>query len=153
IDPSGKREHIFYHQKRSASGGWLDVDANAEATTNRPVENIRWGCGKAPVGTYEVFVHHYANKSGGRNPTDFEVRILYDNEVKEFKGDKFKVSTKQMRHIHTFHLRPELRLAVPKEVTVNQGGKNRLGIEIERKRLSEDVKVTFTSAVEGVTFP
>jgi hypothetical protein len=59
-DPSG--EEVWYHNPGPvASGGYLDVDANAacrEALVN-PAENIVWPSGSAPSGTYQVRVAVY----------------------------------------------------------------------------------------------
>src|SRR6201984_866960 len=41
VDPNG--EEIWYQYKRSASGGELDIDANAQQPfTSEPAEHIRW---------------------------------------------------------------------------------------------------------------
>jgi hypothetical protein len=86
IEPGGA--HIFYRNRRSEqTGGELDVDANADPLnrTNRPVENIYWRPGKAPQGTYEVYVHHYANH-GAPDPTPYTLRIVANGRVREFRG-------------------------------------------------------------------
>ena len=57
VCPSGERIHGG--NKKSACGGELDVDANVRAETRKPVENVFWEEGKAPSGTYQVYVHHY----------------------------------------------------------------------------------------------
>ena len=81
-----QQEHISFLRRRASTGGELDVDMNAGPPfTLEPVENIFWPKGKAPPGTFEVYVDHYANY-GARDPTAFEVAILVDGEVKQFKG-------------------------------------------------------------------
>ena len=102
IDPSGKR--IFYNDKRSSTGGELDVDMNAqEPFSNQPVENIFWPPDGAPAGEYKIFVNHYAIHAAV-NPTDFTVGIKHGDTVKEFKGT---VSNQEMETIYTFTMAPE----------------------------------------------
>lgn len=83
IDPAGA--HISYRNRESPSGGALDVDANADFMTERPVENIYWPPGHAPRGDYQVYVHHYANKSAP-DPTPYTLRIVMNGRVREFRG-------------------------------------------------------------------
>ena len=85
IEPTGA--HISYLNRRSPSGGELDVDANADPLrrTNRPVENIYWPPDNAPQGVYEVYVHHYANH-GDPDPTPYTLRIVIRGRVKECTG-------------------------------------------------------------------
>ena len=58
-DPGGAT--ICHSQPSSPSGGWLDVDSNAdcETATTDPVEEIVWPTGMAPAGTYSVAVDYY----------------------------------------------------------------------------------------------
>ncbi|CUU02956.1 MAG: hypothetical protein N2045_04620 [Fimbriimonadales bacterium] len=83
IDPTGA--HISYRNRQSPSGGELDVDANADFMTDRPVENIYWRPGHAPQGDYQVYVHHYANK-GAPDPTPYTLRIVMNGRVREYTG-------------------------------------------------------------------
>ncbi|MFN3689590.1 MAG: YfaP family protein [Fimbriimonadales bacterium] len=85
IDPAGN--HIWYRQRRSPTGGELDVDANADPlrATDRPVENIYWAPGDAPEGTYQVYVHHYANH-GAPDPTRYTLRITANGRTRVFEG-------------------------------------------------------------------
>jgi hypothetical protein len=84
IDPSGDR--IFYRQKQSSSGGELDVDMNASAPLSRqPIENIFWPTGAAPLGRYQVLVHHYRNH-GGADPTPYRVEVTIHGTTRTFEG-------------------------------------------------------------------
>ena len=47
VCPSGERIHGG--NRESACGGELDVDANVRPETKKPVENVVWPEGKAPV--------------------------------------------------------------------------------------------------------
>jgi hypothetical protein len=79
LDPNN--EKLWYSNKRSRSGGVLDVDMNARATTLRPVENVFWASGRAPRGKFRVKVVCY--KYRGRNGTKvpFRVRMKIDGRV------------------------------------------------------------------------
>lgn len=84
IAPSG--EHIYYAHKRSACGGWLDVDMNVRGETTTPVENIRWARGAAPRGRYRVFVQNYRFHEPAQHPTPFKVEVEISGEVYHFIG-------------------------------------------------------------------
>jgi hypothetical protein len=80
-----QRQQIWYNEKRSSCGGWLDVDANAACrnTTLAPVENIRWEAGKAKPGRYQFFAKTYQfyNNPG---PIAFRVEIKVGDQVLSF---------------------------------------------------------------------
>lgn len=84
IPPSG--QEIYYAHKKSSCGGWLDVDMNVRGETTKPVENVRWAKGKAPRGTYKVYVQNYGFKEPKHAPTDFKVEIEINGQVKHFEG-------------------------------------------------------------------
>lgn len=74
-EPSG--EVIYFSQRRSRSGGELDVDANAGGgATLEPVENIYWPRRGAPAGRYAVFVHYFA-RYDAQDATSYGVSIQY----------------------------------------------------------------------------
>jgi pSer/pThr/pTyr-binding forkhead associated (FHA) protein len=94
LDPRG--EEISFSNRRSRSGGELDVDRNAScgSTTSNPVEHIVWESG-APHGQYKVGVHHYAS-CGPVDPTPFDVEIGYGGHRHALtgsvsRGDPLKV--------------------------------------------------------------
>jgi hypothetical protein len=150
IEPSGNE--IFYANRRSATGGELDVDMNAGgAITNRPVENIYWPKGKTPSGKYQVFVNHYANH-GGKDPTNYKVSVLAGGSRREYSG---KISRGQpKRLICEFEVQPggpDLRLAVSPEVIVNQGSNNQLKMRIARPKGAGPVTVRFDGDLRGIT--
>ncbi len=59
FEPSG--EEIWYADRNSATGGYLDTDANAGCSERRtaPQENVTWPSGKAPKGSYRISVVVY----------------------------------------------------------------------------------------------
>lgn len=84
VDPSG--EEIYFGNKRSASGGELDIDANASPANmmRRPKENVYWRFGGAPEGQYKVNVKLYCLRES--LPIPFKVKAKYGSEVKHFAG-------------------------------------------------------------------
>jgi hypothetical protein len=78
------REHIYFGDKRSRCGGWLDIDMNVSGETTKPIENIRWPKGSAPPGRYQVYVQNYRFHEQDRRPTPFRVEF-------EINGDVFRV--------------------------------------------------------------
>ena len=83
VPPSG--EEVFYAHKKSACGGWLDVDMNVRGETEKPVENIRWARGQAPAGRYKVYVQNYAFHEK-RSPTPFKVELEVGGKIQHFEG-------------------------------------------------------------------
>ena len=156
IEPSN--EEIFYARRRSRNGGELDIDMNASgAVTTKPVENIYWPKGKAPMGKYRVFVNHYANH-GGKDPTDYKVSILIGSKRQEFSGQISRGQPKRL--ITTFDVNPssfegsdtpELRLAVSPELIVNQGTKNQLRIRLARSNAPGPVTVRLDGDLNGIS--
>ncbi len=72
VDPTGAE--IFYSQRRSPSGGELDLDSNAACRIDGVRnENITWPVGRAPRGRYTVRVDYWS--SCGVSRTNFTVRI------------------------------------------------------------------------------
>ncbi|CEK12689.1 YfaP family protein [Chthonomonas calidirosea] len=102
VDPSGVR--IWFMHRRSPTGGQLDVDANAsvEHLTSTPVENIFWPYGEAPLGTYRVFVHYYANH-GDPDPTAFRCRVMVRGNIKQYQGSLWPHQTVE---VTDFTVRP-----------------------------------------------
>ena len=87
---------IFYRNPTSASGGRLDVDANAGCRnlTSQPVENIYWPSGGAPRGSYVVAVNYF-QQCNDVAATPFTVRVLVDGRVQTFSGSVSTVGETQ----------------------------------------------------------
>lgn len=84
ICPSG--EEIWYANKRSRCGGWLDVDMNVHGETTKPVENIRWKTGDAREGRYLVYVQNYRFHEPKAGATEFQVEVEINGEIEHFSG-------------------------------------------------------------------
>ena len=84
ICPSG--EEIYYRHKRSMDGGELDVDMNVRGETTKPVENIYWLKGGAPLGRYQVFVRNFRYHERSKKTTNFQVELWVNNEVTHYEG-------------------------------------------------------------------
>jgi uncharacterized protein YfaP (DUF2135 family) len=99
VDPNG--EEICYLHERSASGGELDVDANAGCggSLSSPVENIFWPYGEAPHGRYRVFVEYF-DECNNEGPTAWRVRTKVDGRVRSFSGTVSLEGEKD--HVTTF---------------------------------------------------
>lgn len=82
IPPS--KEEVYYAHKRSACGGWLDVDMNVRGETSKPVENVRWARGQAKAGRYKIFVQNYAFKERDHDATPFRVEVEVNGEIRHF---------------------------------------------------------------------
>jgi len=88
--PAG--EHISYQNRRSADGGYLDVDMNAGSHNSKePVENVFFGDAtkgiEAPRGKYTVVVQNYGYHEPERSmPVPFRVFVRKNGEVAEYRG-------------------------------------------------------------------
>lgn len=83
IDPG--QEEISYSAPFSASGGRLDVDANASCSGDPAVENVFWPTGGAPTGVYQVSVAYYG-PCGVTGSTNYEVTITVDGQVVDVRS-------------------------------------------------------------------
>lgn len=83
-DPNG--EMIWYENKRSTSGGQLEVDMNVNYPgSSMPVEHIFWPVGGAPQGTYNVYVKYYRHHSGNV-VTPFTVEVKSNSQTEVYHG-------------------------------------------------------------------
>jgi hypothetical protein len=82
VDPYN--EEIYYYHMSSASGGALDMD-------NRygyGPENIFWPTGRAPTGTYKVYVNFYSTGTSGASnrSSNYTVSIAAFGNTKTYTG-------------------------------------------------------------------
>ena len=84
VPPSA--EEVYFGHKKSACGGWLDVDMNVMGDTIKPVENVRWSQGSAPPGVYRVYVQNFRYYEAPTEPTPFRVELDIGGEVQHLEG-------------------------------------------------------------------
>jgi hypothetical protein len=106
-EPAGRgvyaaRDHIFFGNKRGATGGGLDVDMNAgNGTTREAVENIVW-LDKMPSGAYKIVVNNYAKRETA--DAGFVVEVECGGKLSHFSYNK-GVRDKQDIHVVTLHMK------------------------------------------------
>lgn len=83
VEPSGAI--IFFQKPLSASGGVLDVDANADCTrlTTAPIENIFWATQTAPQGEFKVQAQYF-KQCEATTATSYHVRLKVDGKTSEY---------------------------------------------------------------------
>jgi subtilisin family serine protease len=85
IDPEGNP--VWYKNKRTPSGGQLEIDMNREYPDSRtPIENIFWQPGSAPNGTYEIYLWLYKQHEPNINETPYTITVRYGNRTENFAG-------------------------------------------------------------------
>jgi hypothetical protein len=84
-DPAGVT--IYYGNANSASGGRLDLDANAACSSNMDVnaEHVFYAPGRAPAGTYRVRVAHFESCIAGE-PVDYRITVRNCGETAVLSG-------------------------------------------------------------------
>lgn len=84
IDPSN--EPVWFKNKRSASGGRLEIDMNVNYPDSKtPIENIFWPSGGAPNGTYNVYLVYY-KKHENIDETPYKITVKYGGKTEEYTG-------------------------------------------------------------------
>jgi hypothetical protein len=83
VDPSGAE--IYWGDRQSPTGGQLDLDSNAACTVDGVSnENITWGVGLAPQGTYTVRLDYWSGCNVAQ--TDYTVLINNGGEIEIYHG-------------------------------------------------------------------
>lgn len=79
-------ETVWYKNPRVASGGQLEIDMNRECPDSKtPIENIYWEEGRAPDGTYNVYIKYFKKHRGiANNP--YKVVVKYEDKTEEYTG-------------------------------------------------------------------
>ena len=82
VEPS--QEEIFWSNKRSRSGGELDLDSNAACESGPMNENITWMSGSPPQGIYTVRVNHWSDC--GAASSNYVVRVITGRQSVVYTG-------------------------------------------------------------------
>lgn len=83
VDPSG--QEIYWAARQSQSGGELDLDSNAACLVDGVRnENITWGVGAAPQGTYTVRVDYWSSCDAAE--TNYTVLTNNGGDVRIYRG-------------------------------------------------------------------
>lgn len=99
-DPQGNI--ISYKNRFVKSGGQLQIDMNVEyPDSKKPIENIFWQKGKAPKGTYNVYLLYF-KKHINIKDTPYKITVKYGENTKIFEGIIKKES--EAIHICSFTL-------------------------------------------------
>jgi hypothetical protein len=93
---------VWYKNKRTPSGGFLEIDMNVEYPDSKtPIENIYWKPGSAPEGTYNVYLMYY-RKHTDIDETPYSIKVKYGEKTEDYSGVIKKADN--TIHICTFTL-------------------------------------------------
>lgn len=157
VDPSGFEICWRQPQRRSPTGGELDVDRNAgcRLPTAEPVENIYWPTGRAPMGRYRVYLNYYQPCGGGApNETTYKINVLHGGTRKEFSGTITKADTPDggpMRLIYEFQTEPKIEVSAPNEFDMGVGTTLKVPIGVRRDFVPGKLDIKAEGLPPGVT--
>ena len=152
VDPRGIE--ISWQNRRSPSGGELDVDRNAGCRnpTESPVENIYWPKGGAPMGQYQVYLDYYQQCGLGTDESRYQVTVLHGSVRKEFSGTITKDNSGDRKKlIYEFKLTPLVEVITPSEFQLHSGAKLRVPVAIRRSFFQGKLNLKAENLPEGVT--
>ncbi len=134
-------ETVFFRNRRTSSGGQLEIDMNVEYPDSKtPIENIYWEPGCAPDGTYNVYLLYYQRHGSEPDETPYTVYVTYDGKTEDYTGTIKKEDN--VIHICTFTLEtdgnhPRDSLAHRPNIPPDHGRCSQL--EQERDRLQQEL--------------
>lgn len=137
-DPN--EESIFFKNRRSSSGGLLEIDMNVEYPDSQtPIENIYWAQNSAPKGTYNVYLLYYKCHLPNLRETSFTVTVKHGDKTDEYSGTI--INEKETIHVCTFTLGEEsTSISSPQVEQKRYSDNNRqLVLEKERNRLQREL--------------
>ncbi len=86
---SPEGDTVYYMNRKGTSGGYLDVDMQAENFVENPIENIYWTA--PPHGTYTVSVNRFSRRTEG--DVSFKIRVITDGEAKIYEASISGIGT------------------------------------------------------------
>lgn len=99
-DPDGNS--VFYKNRRVPSGGQLEIDMNVEyPDSQNPLENIYWPTGKAPNGTYHVYLLYFKQHISTKD-TPYKITVKHGGKTDNYEGTISK--EKEAIHVCSFTL-------------------------------------------------
>lgn len=99
---------IFYGQRRSPSGGELDLDSYAACSIagdeGQGNENVYWPVNSAPSGEYRVEVDLFSpcDTIATNQNTNYHVTVVVDDRVSSFEGTFSPTDPQPRRNVTTF---------------------------------------------------
>ena len=133
VEPSGavNGNHIYYGQKHSSSGGFLDVDMNVEDNGYLdPVENIAWqDKDRIREGRYTVFVKNFTKRN--MSASGFEVQMEIDGQISLMSYDK-PLRSKERVQVIEFDYKHDTGLKAVKSLPSSTVTKEVWGIETQQ---------------------
>jgi hypothetical protein len=150
--PPKPDQEIYFDRRIVRSGGMLDVDTNAGCERNvraDAVENIFWPVGKAPLGTYRVYVNYYSPCPKDAPPpkggVEYKVSVLADGERQEFSGTvRFSQAEPASRRVlvHEFQIAPRVRLELPEKLRIVPGKMISVPFAVQRSNFNGSVRIS-----------
>ena len=136
-DPNG--ETVWFKNKSVSSGGQLDIDMNVDYPGSiTPVENIYWPSGKAPNGSYNVYLINYKNHEPYINNTPYTIKVKYGGKNQVYKGI-IKKEDKSL-HICSFTLGNPNTPNAPNNDQTNSLIQQREKLQKELDRIDRELK-------------
>jgi subtilisin family serine protease len=136
-DPNG--ETVWFKNKNVSTGGQLDIDMNVDYPgSNTPVENIYWPSGKAPNGSYNVYLINYKNHEPYINSTPYTIKVKYGGKNQVYKGI-IKKEDKSL-HICSFTLGSPSTQNAPNSEQKNSLIQQREKLQKELDRIDRELK-------------
>jgi len=135
-DPFG--ETVFFRNRQVSSGGQLEIDMNVEYPDSKtPIENIYWESGKAPDGTYNIYLLYYKKHEPAIDETPYNIKVIYGGKTEEYSGVIKKADNAV--HICTFTLGTTVPQPTDQNPTSPSDNERRSQLEQERDRLQREL--------------